>query len=82
MYALEAKKSEFLVHLDHFSKFLKYFKYFEKWFKCTKNSDFFADSLLNPQIKIGVHLINVELTQLLTLVERRDFISKQPILTS
>ena len=82
VYASEAKKSEFLVHLDHFSKFLKYFKYFEKWSKCTKNSDFFADSLLNPQIKIGVHLINVELTQLLTLVERRDFISKQPILTS
>ena len=79
MYALEAKKSEFLVHLDHFSKFLKYF---EKWSKCTKNLDFFADSLLNPQIKIGVHLINVELKQLLTLVERRDFISKQPILTS
>ena len=42
MYALEAKKSEFLVHLDCFSKFLKYFKYFEKQSKLTKNSDFFA----------------------------------------
>ena len=41
-YASEAKKSEFLVHLDHFLKFLKYFKYFEKQSKCTKNSDFFA----------------------------------------
>ena len=30
MYASEAKKFEFLVHLDHFSKFLKYFTYFEK----------------------------------------------------
>ena len=30
MYASEAKKFEFLVHLDCFSKFLKYLKYFEK----------------------------------------------------
>ena len=30
-YALEAKKSKFLVHLDRFSNLLnKYFKYFEK----------------------------------------------------
>ena len=29
--------------------------------------DHFADSLLKLQIKIGVHLINVELSQLLTL---------------
>ena len=36
--------------------------------------DHFADSLLKLQIKIGVHLINVELTQLLTLV--LSFISK------
>ena len=42
MYALEAKKSEFLVHLDRFSQFLKYFKYFEKQSKLTKKSDFFA----------------------------------------
>ena len=35
MYASNAKKSEFLVHLDHFSKFLKYFKYFEKRSKWT-----------------------------------------------
>ena len=26
LYASEANKSEFSVHLDHFSKFLKYFK--------------------------------------------------------
>ena len=30
-------------------------------------SDYIADSLLKLQIKIGVHLINVELSQLLTL---------------
>ena len=30
--------------------------------------DHIADSLLKIQIKIGVHLINVELSQLLTLV--------------
>ena len=39
MYALEAKKIEFLVHLDRFSKFLKYFEKRSKW---TKNSNFFA----------------------------------------
>ena len=32
--------------------------------------DHFVDSLLKLQIKAGVHLINVELTQLLTLVAR------------
>jgi hypothetical protein len=37
-----AKKSEFLVNLDHFSKYLKYLRNFEKWSKLTKNSDFFA----------------------------------------
>ena len=37
-----ASNSEFLVNLDRFSKFLKYFKYFGKWFKLTKNSDFFV----------------------------------------
>ena len=42
MYASEAKKSQFLVYLDHFLKFLKYFKYFEKRSKLTKNSDFFV----------------------------------------
>ena len=89
MYASEAKKSEFLVHLDHFSKFLKYFKYFEKGSKWTKNLNFIAseaytfwaklgysrikidhiaDSLLKLQIKIRVHLINVELSQILTLM--------------
>ena len=31
--------------------------------------DQFADSLLKLQIKIGVHLISVELSQLLTLIE-------------
>ena len=30
MYASEAKKSEFLVHLDRFSKYLKYLRNFEK----------------------------------------------------
>ena len=39
VYALEAKKFEFLVYIDCFSKFLKYF---EKSIKWTKNSDFFA----------------------------------------
>ena len=89
VYAPEAKKSEFLVNLDHFSKFLKYFKYFEKWSKLTKNLDFFtsdysrikidhiADSLLKLQIKIGVHLINVELSQLLTLVD--NYVCQQKI---
>ena len=41
MFALEAKKFEFLVHLDRFSKFLKFFKYFEKRSKLNKNMDFF-----------------------------------------
>ena len=54
MYALEAEKSEFLINLDHFSNFYKI--------------DHTADSLLKLQIKIGVHLINIELSQLLTLV--------------
>ena len=31
--------------------------------------DHIAGSLLKPQIKIGVHLINVELSQLLTLID-------------
>jgi hypothetical protein len=34
-----AKKSDFLVNLDHFSKNLRNF---EKWSKSTKSSDFFA----------------------------------------
>ena len=33
--------------------------------------DHFADSLLKLQIKIGVHLIKVELTQLLTLYKNK-----------
>ena len=33
--------------------------------------DYIADSLLKLQIKIGVHLINAELSQLLTLVKLR-----------
>ena len=45
MYALIAKKSKFLVHLDHFSK------YFE--------IDHIADSLLKLRIKIGVHFMSV-----------------------
>ena len=49
MYASEAKKSEFLVHLDHFQNF----------------SNILKNGL--SIIKIGVHLINVELSQLLTL---------------
>ena len=93
VYASEAKKFEFWVHLDHFSKFLKYF---EKLYKWTKNLDFFASeanalrnslpsfwaklvysrikigliigSFLKLQTKIGVHLINVELSKLLTPV--------------
>ena len=32
-YASEAKKFEFLVHLDRFSKYLKYLRNFEKWSK-------------------------------------------------
>ena len=45
MYASEAKKSEFLVHLDHFSEFLKYFKYF------------IADFLLKDAVlTVGVNL--------------------------
>ena len=99
MYASEAKKWEFLVHLDSFTNYLKYLRNFEKWSKWTKNSNFFAsktytlhnslpsfwaklgysqikndpiaDSLLQLQIKIGVHLINVELSQLLTLILTR-----------
>ena len=43
--ATEAKKCEFLVHLDHFLKYLKYLR----------------------NLKNGMHLINVELSQLLTL---------------
>ena len=77
MYASEAKKSEFLVHLDCFSKYLKYFKIFEKWYTSfwaklgysRIKIDHIADSLLKLQIRIGVHLINVELSQLLTLID-------------
>ena len=61
MYASEAKKSEFLVHLDRFSKYLKYLR------NSRIKIDHIADSLLKLQIKIGVHLINAELWQLLTL---------------
>ena len=42
MYASEAKKSEYLVHLDRFSKYLKYLRNFEERSKVTKNSDYFA----------------------------------------
>ena len=77
MYASEAKIFEFLVHLDCFSKYFKYFRNFEIGSKWTKNSlpsfwaklgysqnkiDHIADSLLKLQIKIGVHLINVEMS--------------------
>ena len=62
--------------LDHFSKFLKYFEKRSKW---TKNSDFFASEAYTTlstfwvklgysRIKIGVHLMNVELSQLFTLI--------------
>ena len=44
MYAREAKKSEFLVHLDHFSKYLKYLRNFKKLSKLSKILDFFARS--------------------------------------
>ena len=46
VYASEAKKSEFLVHLDRFSKYSKYLRNFEKWSKSTKTSDFFASQAL------------------------------------
>ena len=52
MYALEAKKSEFLVHLDRFSKYLKYFRNLEKRSNWTKNSDVFASELGYSRIKI------------------------------
>ena len=35
--ASEAKKFEFLVHLDHFSKYLEYLRNFVKLYKLTKN---------------------------------------------
>ena len=50
------KKSELLVNLHCFSNYLKYLRNFEKRSKLTKNCD-----------KIGVHLLNGELMQLLTL---------------
>ena len=52
MYALEAKKSEFLVHLDRFSKYLKYLINFEKQSKLTKNSDFFACAIILRQVRL------------------------------
>ena len=65
MYALEANKFAFLVHLDHFSKFLKYFKYFEKQSKSTKNSDFFAykayTTLSSFWAKLGYSGIKIDL---------------------
>ena len=75
MYASKGKKFEFFVHLDHFSKKFKYFKYFEKLSPIILAKlgysrikiDHIADSLLKLQIKIRVHLINGELSQLLTL---------------
>ena len=51
MYASEAKKSELTVHFEI----------------ALIKIDHIADILLKLQIKIGVHLINVELLQLLTL---------------
>ena len=48
-----------------FQIFLKYIKHYEKLStKLTKNLDFFASEAYTT----GVHLINVELSQLLTLV--------------
>ena len=65
MYASEAKKSEFLVHLDQFSKIFKYL--FSKLGYSRIKIDYIADSLLKLQIKIEMHLINVELSQFLAL---------------
>ena len=91
MYASEAKKSEFLVHLDRFSKYLKCLRHFEKQSKWTKTLIFLLSrhTQLSPiilnqirlffeknwpsfsvlyslQFKTGVHLLKVELKQLLT----------------
>ena len=41
MYTSEAKKSEFLVHLDRFSKYFNYLRNFEKQSKWAKNSNLF-----------------------------------------
>ena len=60
VYASEAKKSEFLVHLDHFSKFLKYFKYFEKGSKWTKNLNFIASEAYTFWAKLGYSRIKID----------------------
>jgi hypothetical protein len=50
VYASEAKKLEFLVHLDHFSKYLKYLRFRVKF-------DHIADSLLKDAVlTVGVNL--------------------------
>ena len=63
MYASEAKKSEFLVHLDTFSNIiLSQVRLF-----LDKIDLLSLHVLYSLQFKIGVHLLKVELTQLLTL---------------
>ena len=60
------KKFEFLVNLDYFLKYLKYLRNFE--LGCSQiKIDKKLISLYSLQSKIGVHLLNGELTQLLTL---------------
>ena len=61
MYASEAKKLKFLVHLDHLI-----FQNFSNILNTLRNG-LDLSILLKLQIKIGVHLINVEPSQLLTL---------------
>ena len=78
VYASEAKKFEFLVHLGHFSKFLKYFKYFEKRSKWTKNLDFFASEAYNNSLqsfwaKLGYSCIKID--------HIADYLLKDAVLT-
>ena len=55
------------------SKEFRFFGSFRQFFKLGYSRikiDHIADSLLKLQIKIGLHLMNVELSQLLTLVTK------------
>ena len=67
MYASEAKKSEFLVHLDRFSKYLKYLRKSEKRSKLTKNSDFFSSkayATLSHHFELNYSQIKIDLLSL------------------
>ena len=84
---LGSKEIWVLVHLGCFSKYVKYLRNS----KCTQLSPIIlaklgysrikihhiSDSLLNLQIKIGVHLMSVELSQLLTLVSVSTYVVKE-----